>query len=183
MTVTALTDSEARQRAAGDFTTTFLVEAGAGTGKTAVLLDRLLSLLRTGRGRAERIAAITFSEKSAAELRQRLRAELEILLAGSLTEDEQTILYAFAADRNPQTTSVTIARNLANKSLPATEVNKLASKMAKDQIFLYLDKKTKKFGFIDPIMKVFLRERKYFRELRTFDPTRRQLDLFSQDSA
>jgi ATP-dependent helicase/nuclease subunit A len=92
MTVSTLTDSEARQRAASDFTTTFLVEAGAGTGKTAVLLDRLLSLLRTGRGRAERIAAITFSEKSAAELRQRLRSELELLLAGPLTEDERANL-------------------------------------------------------------------------------------------
>lgn len=92
MTVSTLTDNEARQRAASDFTTTFLVEAGAGTGKTAVLLDRLLSLLRTGRGRTERIAAITFSEKSAAELRQRLRSELEILLAGPLTEDERANL-------------------------------------------------------------------------------------------
>lgn len=92
MTVAALTDSEARQRAASDFSTTFLVEAGAGTGKTAVLLDRLLSLLRTGCGRAERIAAITFSEKSAAELRQRLRSELEVLLAGPLTEEERANL-------------------------------------------------------------------------------------------
>jgi ATP-dependent helicase/nuclease subunit A len=69
-----------------------LVEAGAGSGKTTILTSRIISLLRSGRGRIERIAAITFSEKAAAEMRLRLRAELDTALAGPLTEDERTNL-------------------------------------------------------------------------------------------
>ena len=92
MTAIALADAEARQRAANEFATTFLVEAGAGTGKTTVLLSRILSLVRSGRSRVERLAAITFSEKSAAEIRVRLRAELELALAGPLAEEERANL-------------------------------------------------------------------------------------------
>ena len=55
---------------------TYVVEAGAGTGKTTVLVDRLLSLLAAGR-EIDRIVAITFTEKAAAELRVRLRSELQ----------------------------------------------------------------------------------------------------------
>jgi ATP-dependent helicase/nuclease subunit A len=55
---------------------TYLVEAGAGTGKTTVLVDRILNLVRSGTD-ITRIVAITFTEKAAAELSVRLRAELE----------------------------------------------------------------------------------------------------------
>jgi len=85
-------DDEARRRAVTELGTTFLVEAGAGTGKTAVLISRLLALLCAGRGRLDRIAAVTFSDKSATEMRLRLRAELEIRLANSLSEDERANL-------------------------------------------------------------------------------------------
>jgi ATP-dependent helicase/nuclease subunit A len=86
------TDVEARRRAADEFATTFLVEAGAGTGKTTVLLSRLLAALRSGRSRVDRLAAITFSEKAAAEIRVRLRTELELALAGPLADDERANL-------------------------------------------------------------------------------------------
>jgi hypothetical protein len=100
-----------------------------------------------------------------------------------LSEPEQAVLFGFAADRSSQTSAAVVARNLGpDKSISATDTEKIAAAMAKDQIFLYFDRKTKKFGFIDPIMKVFLRERKYFRELRTVDPTRRQLDLFAHET-
>ena len=92
MSTLALTDTEARQRASSELTTTFLIEAGAGTGKTTVLLSRVMALLRSGRSRVDRLAAITFSEKSAAEIRSRLRTEIERTLAEPLTEDEYTNL-------------------------------------------------------------------------------------------
>jgi ATP-dependent helicase/nuclease subunit A len=94
MTLALSPDAESRQRAVAALDSTILVEAGAGSGKTAVLTSRLLSLLRSGRGRIERIAAITFSEKAASEMRLRLRAELDTALAGPLTEDERTTLRA-----------------------------------------------------------------------------------------
>jgi ATP-dependent exoDNAse (exonuclease V) beta subunit len=88
-----LPDEEARRRVAADLDTTFLVEAGAGTGKTSVLLQRLLALVRSGRAPLERIAAITFTEKAAVELRMRLRAEIETLLAGALPKTEWQVLH------------------------------------------------------------------------------------------
>lgn len=54
---------------------TLFVEAGAGSGKTTALVKRVLSLLDNGVA-MENIAAITFTEKAAAELKNRLRQEL-----------------------------------------------------------------------------------------------------------
>lgn len=55
-----------------------LVEAGAGTGKTWVLVQRFLHLLSTNPGwDLESITAITFTEKAAREMRTRLRREIE----------------------------------------------------------------------------------------------------------
>jgi ATP-dependent helicase/nuclease subunit A len=92
MTLASSPDTESRQRAATALDSTILVEAGAGSGKTAVLTSRLLSLLRSGRGRIDRVAAITFSDKAATEMRLRLRTELDLALAGPLPEDERTNL-------------------------------------------------------------------------------------------
>ncbi|MCI0849821.1 MAG: UvrD-helicase domain-containing protein, partial [Chloroflexi bacterium] len=55
---------------------TLFVEAGAGTGKTRALVERVLALVLAGRP-IDRIVAITFTEKAAAELRDRVRGGLE----------------------------------------------------------------------------------------------------------
>ena len=54
-----------------------MVEAAAGTGKTTVLVNRLVSILREGRGKVEKLVAVTFTRKAAGELKLRLRQELE----------------------------------------------------------------------------------------------------------
>ncbi len=72
-----LVDKEARQKISGKLDTTFLVEAGAGSGKTKSLVDRMLALLRSGNCRIDTLAAVTFTRKAAAELRGRFQTELE----------------------------------------------------------------------------------------------------------
>ena len=53
-------DHAVRDRVVRDFDTTFLQEAGAGTGKTTVLVSRILALVTTGRATLDRIVAIVF---------------------------------------------------------------------------------------------------------------------------
>jgi ATP-dependent helicase/nuclease subunit A len=77
----AIPDQTARERIRTDLATTLFVEAGAGSGKTTALVQRVLALVITGLAEIARIAAITFTEKAAAELRDRVRSELESFAA------------------------------------------------------------------------------------------------------
>src|SRR5207249_5523201 len=74
---------------------TLFVEAGAGTGKTSALVERVVALVLGGRA-IERIVAITFTEKAAAELRDRIRAGLETAREQQSTS-ETTIAEALAS--------------------------------------------------------------------------------------
>src|SRR5262247_57496 len=49
-----------------------LIIAGAGTGKTTVLTRRIAWLISTKRARPEEILALTFTEKAAAEMAERV---------------------------------------------------------------------------------------------------------------
>ena len=53
------------------------VEAGAGSGKTRALVDRVEALVLDDGILLDQIAAITFTEKAAAELRDRVRQRFE----------------------------------------------------------------------------------------------------------
>jgi ATP-dependent exoDNAse (exonuclease V) beta subunit len=72
-----LVDADARARIRADLTSTLVVEAAAGTGKTTELVARILSLLTSGTTTLGRIVAVTFTEKAAGEMKLRLRAEIE----------------------------------------------------------------------------------------------------------
>ncbi len=70
-------DEEARGIIRDNLNETLFVEASAGTGKTSSLVARIVNLVKTGRTTLDRIAAITFTEAAAAELRDRIRQQLE----------------------------------------------------------------------------------------------------------
>ena len=83
----AVCDQDVRELVTGDLGTTFLLEAGAGTGKTSVLVDRYVRCVldeELGTGDVRTVAAITFTEKAAGELRQRVREEFEARAAGAV---------------------------------------------------------------------------------------------------
>ena len=74
-------DQRARDQIASQLSTTMFVEAGAGTGKTTALVGRIVNLVLSPDPQVRRplsqIAAITFTEAAAAELRERIRIEFE----------------------------------------------------------------------------------------------------------
>ena len=73
-------DQAQRDAAVAEHHRNVLVDAGAGTGKTTILVDRLVEMLAPlGTQRAvpiSRIAAITFTRKAAGDLRLRIRERL-----------------------------------------------------------------------------------------------------------
>jgi len=72
-------DIAARRRAVTETARNVVVSAGAGTGKTSLIVERLLVAIGGGSVPLRAIAAITFTEKAAGELRFRLAEGLEEL--------------------------------------------------------------------------------------------------------
>ncbi len=81
-------DIAVREAIRDDVRKNLCVEAGAGTGKTTVLVDRIVKILSTGHARVEQLAVITFTEKAAAELSGRVRQGLEDALTAAVAGDE-----------------------------------------------------------------------------------------------
>ena len=70
-------DEAQRRRTRCERAVNLFVEAGAGTGKTRALVDRVEALVLEDGVAMETIAMITFTEKAAAELRDRIRQRFE----------------------------------------------------------------------------------------------------------
>ena len=68
-----------------------LVIAGAGTGKTTVISRRIAWLIATKRARPEEILALTFTEKAAAEMEERV----DLLVPYGYTEAALKTFHAF----------------------------------------------------------------------------------------
>lgn len=89
-----LTDDKARQAIRQQTRRNMFVVAGAGSGKTTALVGRIASLVLADGVRLSQIAAVTFTEKAAAELRDRLREELEQATRSAATAEaaEQALI-------------------------------------------------------------------------------------------
>ena len=70
------------QRAALDLSSNIALTAAAGSGKTTVLIERFLHILRNNAYRPEEVVAITFTEEAARQMRERVRQEIEGRVAG-----------------------------------------------------------------------------------------------------
>ena len=64
-----------QQRALDTLDRSVCVRAGAGTGKTTVLVGRYMELLRTKRATVREIAALTYTEKAAKVMKDRIRRQ------------------------------------------------------------------------------------------------------------
>ena len=106
---TMLPDSHARHGAVTASGTNVVVTAGAGTGKTSLLIDRILHLLTRGRDRLAltQIVAVTFTNKAASELKLRVRHRLRLMkeLATGRSAGDELHDYEIRSIRTLQETS------------------------------------------------------------------------------
>jgi DNA helicase-2/ATP-dependent DNA helicase PcrA len=101
--------SDEQQRAIEHGSGPMLVVAGAGTGKTTVLSQRIAWLIRTGAAKSDEILAVTYTRNAAAELVARAGA---ILYPDGTTNGQQPSLY-------PELDRHRGARKLLSKGLQA----------------------------------------------------------------
>jgi hypothetical protein len=105
-----------------------LVLAGAGTGKTTVLVERIAWLIEQGHAKPEEILAIAFQDNAAAELKERVEAVAaqtailpapSCLLFGSATRVQGGLCLLLPEDvRFFWPATLTLADVLSNPDLP-----------------------------------------------------------------
>src|SRR6188472_2050647 len=75
-----ITDEQSRRTIREELLINILVEAGAGSGKTQMLAERMAAGVAQGVYQIEHMAAVTFTRKAASELRGRFHLALEAQL-------------------------------------------------------------------------------------------------------
>jgi ATP-dependent exoDNAse (exonuclease V) beta subunit len=106
--IKVLRDDAARRDAISAHNRSFLVEAGAGSGKTAVMAGRIAAMLAEGIA-PKSIAAVTFTELAASELLIRVRDFVSDLAAGTIPT-ELRIAYPAGLSKD-QTANLAAALN------------------------------------------------------------------------
>ncbi|MDR0952804.1 MAG: UvrD-helicase domain-containing protein [Elusimicrobiota bacterium] len=92
--MTTPADNAARLEAALPSSSNIIVEAGAGTGKTTLLINRLCYLILGEDIAIDKIVALTFTDKAAAEIKMKLLAKMQVILtqlAAPKPDDEATL--------------------------------------------------------------------------------------------
>jgi len=92
-----LADAGSRRTIEDRLDLNILVEAGAGSGKTHSLANRMAAGIVSGRYEVEHLAAVTFTRKAAAELRGRFQLALEKRLRGADGSERARIERALAS--------------------------------------------------------------------------------------
>jgi ATP-dependent helicase/nuclease subunit A len=89
-------DRDSRNVIRKELLTNLLVEAGAGSGKTQMLAERMAAGVATGAYQIQHMAAVTFTRKAASELRGRFHLALEQELTRSHGESAVRIRHALS---------------------------------------------------------------------------------------
>jgi len=87
-------DHKEREKIFTELKKTMLVEAAAGTGKTTSMMKRMTELISNGECEIERLVAVTYTRKAAAELRAKFQHALEKAVAKSSGEQKNRLTYA-----------------------------------------------------------------------------------------
>ncbi len=97
-----MNNTEDRQRVRTLLNVNMVVEAGAGTGKTTLLIDRLCFALLAQGILVPRLVALTFTEKAAAEIKTRLISKLQEVLRKLREKENKTPANAPAQPKDAQ---------------------------------------------------------------------------------
>ncbi|MCM8776342.1 MAG: UvrD-helicase domain-containing protein, partial [Candidatus Omnitrophica bacterium] len=93
--------SKAQKLITEAFGKNILVSAGAGTGKTRVLVERFINLVTNGQALVTEILALTFTEKAATEMKSRIRDRFKELGLEAARRDLElayiSTIHAFAS--------------------------------------------------------------------------------------
>ena len=85
-------DMKARETIRSESGRNVFIQASAGTGKTTLIVDRVIELLRIGIP-LERLAVVTFTNAAAAELRSRIREKLRSMKNSDEKEFDEALEY------------------------------------------------------------------------------------------
>ena len=110
-------DQIERDRVVTDLDRTLFVTAGAGSGKTKSLVDRVTALVLDGGVEIGSIAAITFTEKAAAELSDRVRRAFEAVAGDPSLHGEARSAAAVAALRGLDSAAIGTLHAFAQRVL------------------------------------------------------------------
>lgn len=86
-----------------------LVVAGAGSGKTATMADRVVWLVANGLVRPDQILGVTFTKKAAGELKERITGRLRQLIEADLIAPEDIVPPELVDDARTQSISELLA--------------------------------------------------------------------------
>jgi ATP-dependent helicase/nuclease subunit A len=158
------------------------VTAGPGAGKTFVLVERFLEILRSKKVSVENIVAITFTNRAANEMRQRVRDRIDGLLRELPDKERQTwlrhkrtlegavittihglcsrLLHEFPVEANIDPQFVLLDEHQAAMMLESVVEETLAEAIHKDEeIILQFTQGTGRAAFVNALVELHRRYR------------------------
>ena len=133
---TELTQDAANREQALDKGRSFIIEAPAGAGKTELLTQRFLALLTTVK-QPEEIIALTFTNKAAAEMRERIISSLEMAHRGTPpTEPHKQTTYKLSKEALARDTDLQWGLLQTPSRLQVTTLDALCARLARQMPLL-----------------------------------------------